>query len=66
MAQTLIHNGRLVSPTGVEAADVLVEGETIAAIGAPGFFADAATTALLVSTRPAASNVRLLPFVLRP
>jgi dihydropyrimidinase len=41
MARTLIENGRVISPTGVTGQDVLIVGETIAAVGAPGFFADA-------------------------
>ena len=44
MTRTLIKNGTVVSPTGVARADVLIDGETIAAVGAPGFFADAAPT----------------------
>ena len=40
MARTLIKNGKVISPAGVEAADVLIDGETIAALGTPGFFAD--------------------------
>ena len=36
MARTLIVNGSLISTTGVTAADVLVDGETIAAVLAPG------------------------------
>src|SRR6187200_1989192 len=38
MARTLIKNGRVISTTGVIAQDVLIDGETIAAVGAPGFF----------------------------
>ncbi|MFM2184232.1 MAG: dihydropyrimidinase, partial [Actinomycetota bacterium] len=34
----LIRNGTVVSPTGRVANDVLVDGETVAAVGAPGFF----------------------------
>ena len=41
MTRTLIKNGAVVSPTGVIGNDVLIEGETVAAVGAPGFFADA-------------------------
>ena len=41
MARTLIKNGTVISPAGVEPADVLIDGETIASVGAPGFFADA-------------------------
>jgi dihydropyrimidinase len=40
MARTLIKSGRVVSPTGVDEADVLIDGETIAAVAAPGFFDD--------------------------
>ena len=40
MARTLIKNGTLVSPTGTAEADVLIDGETVAAVGAPGFFDD--------------------------
>ena len=36
MARTLITGGTVVNPTGAIAADVLVDGETIAAIYAPG------------------------------
>jgi dihydropyrimidinase len=45
MARTLILNGQVVSPTGVEAADVLIDGETVSALGTPGFFTEAAPTA---------------------
>ena len=45
MAHTLILNGEVVSPTGTVAADVLIDGEMIAAVGAPGFFTEAAPTA---------------------
>ena len=38
MTRTLIKNGKVISPAGVEATDVLIDGETIAAVGAPGFF----------------------------
>jgi len=41
MARTLIENGTVVSATGRSQNDVLIDGETIAAVGAPGFFADA-------------------------
>ncbi|MFM8382711.1 MAG: amidohydrolase family protein, partial [Actinomycetota bacterium] len=41
MAKILIKNGRVISPTGISANDVLIEGETIAAVGAPGWFAGA-------------------------
>ncbi len=39
MARTLIKNGQVISSTGVSPMDVLVDGETIAAMGAPGWFA---------------------------
>ena len=39
MPRTLIRSGRVISPTGVEPADVLIDGETIASVGAPGSFA---------------------------
>ena len=38
MAKVLIKNGLVVSPTGVIANDVLIDGEKIAAVGAPGWF----------------------------
>jgi dihydropyrimidinase len=38
MARTLIKNGSVVSPTGTSPADVLVDGEVIVAVGAPGYF----------------------------
>ena len=38
MALTLVKGGTVVSTTGRIAGDVLVDGETIAAVGAPGFF----------------------------
>ena len=38
MARMLIKNGQVISPTGVVATDVLIEDETIVAVGAPGFF----------------------------
>src|SRR5690349_22877022 len=41
MTRVLIKNGQVVSTTGATSQDVLIEGETIAAVGAPGFFADA-------------------------
>jgi dihydropyrimidinase len=40
MPRTLIKSGKVISPTGIEPADVLIEGETIASVGAPGSFAD--------------------------
>src|SRR3954453_16747673 len=36
MARTLITNGTVISPTGRQPIDVLVDGETIAAMYAPG------------------------------
>ena len=45
MTRTLIINGTVVSPTGAEPADVLVDGETIAAIFAPGQVAALGITA---------------------
>ena len=36
MAKTLIKNGTVVNATGTAAADVLIDGETIAAVLAPG------------------------------
>ena len=41
MAKILIKNGKVISPTGVVANDVLIEGETISAVGSPGWFASA-------------------------
>lgn len=45
MARTLIVNGTIISPTGLSAGDVLVEGETIAAIFQPGQVAAMGVTA---------------------
>ena len=45
MARTLIINGTIISPTGLSAGDVLVEGETIAAIFQPGQVAALGVTA---------------------
>jgi dihydropyrimidinase len=45
MARTLITGGSVVGTTGVAPADVLVEGETIAAVLAPGAAADLGVTA---------------------
>jgi dihydropyrimidinase len=42
---TLIKNGTVVSPTGRIENDVLIDGETIAAVGGPGYFAAAEATA---------------------
>ena len=36
MAKILIKNGKVISPTGVVANDVLIDGETISAVGTPG------------------------------
>ena len=44
MARTLITGGTVVSSTGASPADVLIDGETIAALGAPGYFAPVAPT----------------------
>ena len=55
---TLISGGTIVSATGRVKADVLVDGETIAAVVAPGNTAlgsDLASTADTVSTRPAST-----------
>ena len=40
MATTLIKNGKVISTTGVIAHDVLIDGETIRALGAPGYFTE--------------------------
>ncbi|MFZ9482618.1 MAG: amidohydrolase family protein, partial [Ilumatobacteraceae bacterium] len=40
MATILIKNGKVVSTTGVIEQDVLVTGETITALGAPGYFTE--------------------------
>ena len=40
MAQTLIKNGKVISTTGVVAQDVLIDGETIRALGSPGYFTE--------------------------
>ena len=45
MARTLIINGIIISPTGLSAGDVLVDGETIAAIFQPGQVAALGVTA---------------------
>jgi dihydropyrimidinase len=39
MARILIKNGTVISTTGATATDVLIEGETIIALGTPGWFA---------------------------
>ena len=41
MAKILIKNGKVISPTGVHDNDVLIDGETVTALGAHGFFAGA-------------------------
>src|SRR5262245_49521825 len=41
MPTTLIKNGKVISTTGVIAQDVLIDGETITAVGQPGHFAAA-------------------------
>ena len=41
MTRTLIKNGKVISTTGVIASDVLIDGEVIAAVGAPGHFESA-------------------------
>ena len=38
MAKILIKNGRVISTTGVIAQDVLIDGETVAAVAGPGWF----------------------------
>src|SRR6478735_2307674 len=40
MSKILIKNGKVVSATGVHANDVLIDGETIAALGGPGYFTE--------------------------
>ena len=40
MAKILIKNGKVISTTGVVAQDVLIDGETVSALGTPGFFTD--------------------------
>ncbi len=45
MARTLIINGLVIGPTGADKADVLVDGETVAAILAPGQVAALGLTA---------------------
>ncbi|RZQ60373.1 dihydropyrimidinase [Amycolatopsis suaedae] len=45
--RTLIKNGTVLSATGASAADVLVDGETIAAVARPGVFADDAADTVL-------------------
>ncbi len=38
MSKILIKNGRVISTTGVVEHDLLIDGESIAALGAPGYF----------------------------
>ena len=38
MSKTLIKNGTVVSTTGAIAQDVLIDGDVIVAMGAPGYF----------------------------
>ncbi|MFZ9697289.1 MAG: dihydropyrimidinase [Ilumatobacteraceae bacterium] len=45
MARTLIINGTIISPTGLSVGDVLVDGETIAAVFQPGQVAALGVTA---------------------
>ena len=40
MATTLIKNGKVISTTGVIAQDVLLDGDKIRALGAPGYFTE--------------------------
>ncbi len=40
MARILIKNGKVVAPTGVHVNDVLIDGETIAAVAAAGYFTE--------------------------
>ncbi|MCU1684344.1 MAG: dihydropyrimidinase [Amycolatopsis sp.] len=48
--RTLIKGGTVLSSTGSSVADVLVDGETIAAVAAPGVFADDAADQVLDAT----------------
>src|SRR6478672_9449687 len=45
MARIVIKNGTVVHATGRVLNDVLIDGETIAAVGAPGYFASAEESA---------------------
>ena len=45
MARTLITNGTIISPSGCNPGDVLVDGETIAAVFQPGQAAALGVTA---------------------
>ena len=40
MTRILITGGDVISSTGAQRADVLIDGDEIAALGAPGFFDD--------------------------
>ena len=44
MARMLIKNGLVVSATGSTPLDVLVDGQTIAAVGGVGYFANVEPT----------------------
>jgi dihydropyrimidinase len=44
MTTTLITDGTVLSASGASLADVLLEGETVAALGAPGYFDNVAAT----------------------
>ena len=44
MARTLITGGTVISSSGAQASDVLIDGEVVAALGRPGHFADIAST----------------------
>ena len=41
MGRMLVKIGRVISPSGVVASDVLFDGETVVAVGAPGLFESA-------------------------
>lgn len=58
VARTLVTNGTLVGPTGTSAADVLVDGETIAALLATG---DAARLGITVDRTIDATGKYVLP-----
>src|ERR1035438_6150146 len=44
MAKILLTGGTVLSSSGASSADVLLEGETVAALGEPGYFASIAST----------------------
>jgi dihydropyrimidinase len=44
MAKILLSGGTVLSSSGASSADVLLEGETVAALGEPGYFASVAST----------------------